>query len=1188
MHCLIPCLATLSAVCYAQLIAPGSRWTLDGSFFESGNPFIAKFGNSPTTCRDKTTNATVPCKQIHILHALFMNAGPVHISFALNSGLHMAAKWINEDQLMLPGHELVIHSRDTRWSAVSKDMIVADEILNASGKYVGTLASFNLDGGFVYLLNKLRMPLLTGNIGQQMADPALMPAGFSAVNHAGHALDPIDKVFQKCSWKHVGIIYDPVQFSYEAEKFKPRMEARGYTVDFFEELNNLNQLDNVLKVLKRSGSRVVMVFAEALPIVWLSCAMHLQEIGRILIMQWPGIPWFLNAGDAQDDRCKNPNVLIKTLKNNYIGWYPLTMDGSPTTKPLTCHPNKPRAQAQGEVMGYMGETLAAAGVPFGAVAHLAGGFDPVCLLVLYLRHMLFTKSYTVEQIAARTPEIYDEYLNWAWPPFHGASGEMFFDKIYDSNGYFVGQRNTNLEIIQITGEDFTKSPYLNSPPPWDVGMVSPGYTVNPDGSVVDGFLSGLTFEDGTNCPADRFDACPTGQELVLGHCVDCAPGQYLGPEGECLPCLVGMYQHRSGQLLCLACPLGEYSNATGASKCVVCEPGSSRPEGIPATLCLPCAAGSFTTAAQQTEETGMAKCRTCPEATYTAALGSMSCVPCPMGFTTKFRGSEGASACQCGEGSYNSGSSCQACPEGLTCPFASEEDSALAAARPFLKPGFWSSPDDPLKAFHCESDELCPGGEPGKACGPHLVDRACADCELGFIMVGHGCVACTPFERSAILFPIIPLTVGPAIVVGMYMTSRQDVQYWKHWRNGISGVGFVVLNHYQMVNILRSVGITTPTVLENTLSVWKVASDVLSVFKPPCMGFSNYMHSLTMKALGPVIVFVIFLGTYAGSHVLALRLGKACGMKRALVLNAYFSVMFSFFASIAQVSFVVMNCARNPSAKWTLLADRSVICFEGDWMPMLVVGILSILFWCLGFGALFSRAIYVAPRYWDNLGFRMRWKFLFIKFRTGLGWFSMTIVVKGVMTNIGFIFLSDPLMQIYWTLMWLALYLGLVGIFKPWRLMAINILDLCSHLCLVFLGFMLTWYIEQNAAMDSIVSVLSILVSFLTLCASVPTVLYMAASQRLGRFTKQKAAAMEEVRLALAFLTSMDLLKYQSLMGSLTDFEVGAFLTAARAVPARDPTDSFGPADDEPTDAVASVMDEPVDVIVSGTHLMAM
>lgn len=137
-----------------------------------------------------------------------------------------------------------------------QDAIIADEFNSASAtrSYAGTLGSFNLDDGFAYILNRLRMPLLTGIISQKMTDADRYPAIWSAVNHAGHIFDPICAVFRKCGWKRLSLLYDPVQFPDEAEKFQAGMLRKGYRVDGPHALDSPAAAQDVVQAPSGRGS----------------------------------------------------------------------------------------------------------------------------------------------------------------------------------------------------------------------------------------------------------------------------------------------------------------------------------------------------------------------------------------------------------------------------------------------------------------------------------------------------------------------------------------------------------------------------------------------------------------------------------------------------------------------------------------------------------------------------------------------------------------------------------------------------------------------------------------------------------------------------------------------------------------------------------------------------------------------
>ena len=78
---------------------------------------------------------------------------------------------------------------------------------------------------------------------------------------------------------------------------------------------------------------------------------------------------------------------------------------------------------------------------------------------------------------------------------------------------------------------------------------------------------------------------------------------------------------------------------------------------------------------------------------------------------------------------------------------------------PLLKPRFYSDVASPVDVFRCRDSFACPGGDPG-SCGPNMVGRACARCEVGFARQG-GCYDekyCDFFSENFFDFCSISLT----------------------------------------------------------------------------------------------------------------------------------------------------------------------------------------------------------------------------------------------------------------------------------------------------------------------------------------------------------------------------------------------------------------------------------------------
>ena len=120
--------------------------------------------------------------------------------------------------------------------------------------------------------------------------------------------------------------------------------------------------------------------------------------------------------------------------------------------------------------------------------------------------------------------------------------------------------------------------------------------------------------------------CPVGfttrtkEAITSDECrPECADGQQLDLDGNCVSCPLGTYRRKGIQLACQDCPVG-FTTAkvasTEAAECSlpICTPGNY----LNATLnaCTPCPRGYYQDESQQTE------CKECPPDTSTKTEGA--------------------------------------------------------------------------------------------------------------------------------------------------------------------------------------------------------------------------------------------------------------------------------------------------------------------------------------------------------------------------------------------------------------------------------------------------------------------------------------------------------------------------------------------------------------------------------------
>jgi len=661
-----------------------------------------------------------------------------------------------------------------------------------------------------------------------------------------------------------------------------------------------------------------------------------------------------------------------------------------------------------------------------------------------------------------------------------------------------------------------------------------------------------------NPPPDNYRECPDGEiyNFAKMDCEGCPPLQtYVQLAGACL-CQAGTFADGDG---CTPCPAGTFAASDGTIECKNCTEGTFSPEG--ASGCDFCAKGSWT----NTPGTPDA-CYSCPDFLTTKSIATIvksdcfcdintygstatgnGCNKCPVGGTTPAENSLVLTDCMCPTGQLrkkDDEGSCAGCPEGMTCenlvngrlvgavefgsamPTSGDPAITVPDMQPVLKEFYWASPKETISVFRCASAERCPGGNPGEACGPNIKDgsdddRACSECLTGWAWDGKKCIECQDVEKTALLYPALPILLVPVIVLILYKLFGDGYAKWGSPQNGCASLGFICLNHYQIITIIRGANLAFPINVANVFDAMKFSSDVSTVFKPQCTGAADFQSMLIMKTLAPIIFAVLYTITWGISQIVG-KVTKVpwLAMEPNRTVNGFFSLMFTFFAGIVEMAFTLFKCGPNPNGTSTLIADRSIICEEDDWNGMVAIGVVAVLLWVVGFGSLFARTVFLAPRWFHDPNVQMRWKFLFIKFRPDVHWWALIFIAKGIFLNLGFLFLTVGVSQIYWVMTICLCYVGLSATFRPWRHILVCILDVWAHLCLLMVCSAFTWFardeLEDLSVLDEDMSTMCIIFAVLSL-PMVPAIIgHMFYIEKSPDTRQKKVMHMSQLKAGLA------------------------------------------------------------------------
>jgi hypothetical protein len=274
---------------------------------------------------------------------------------------------------------------------------------------------------------------------------------------------------------------------------------------------------------------------------------------------------------------------------------------------------------------------------------------------------------------------------------------------------------------------------------------------------------------------------------------------------------------------------------------------------------------------------------------------------------------------------------------------------------------------------------------------------------------------------------------------------------------------YLLLVHFQTLGTLKACDIQIPDAMEGTAEGGRITMDVFDIFRPQCVGVMGFQQTFVLRVLAPVLVLGVFVVTFVLAKLLGGSPTSSTGnravdwirhklrMDLDVLCSCYGGVFFTFYISIVANCVMLFQCYPHPSpnTKTSLRAYPNIMCHEKDWMNMLVVGLLALIFICLGSLSLFSFILWIAPRKFQILSFQKRWKFLLIKFQPSVWWWAPVVLMKGVAMNVTTALFQVGATQIWWLLTVLAVYLWGSASFVPWRAGHACRLDLAMHVFII-------------------------------------------------------------------------------------------------------------------------------------------
>eukprot|EP00930_Biecheleria_cincta_P015996 TRINITY_DN13150_c0_g1_i1.p1 TRINITY_DN13150_c0_g1~~TRINITY_DN13150_c0_g1_i1.p1 ORF type:complete len:1263 (-),score=135.11 TRINITY_DN13150_c0_g1_i1:157-3945(-) len=746
------------------------------------------------------------------------------------------------------------------------------------------------------------------------------------------------------------------------------------------------------------------------------------------------------------------------------------------------------------------------------------------------------------------PKLYRILTYWWWPdPYLGEVGfryEPVRFEPFDSKQYrFDGNMKTDTPpTAYIVGHH----KFMESAPDDVLGVASKIDLVAPDFQwMISAFEDGSRFPNcgaGAwvyyNCIADL--ACAWMREnpdRVLGWIPDftscsSAAGQGLvDAAGDFVTCRVG---DGCNAKQCNWCPAGRFAEVLidvrgRTSICTECPAGKSQIRGNQQS-CDDCDIGSFTS------EPGRATCDACAEGTYQSLKGASQCTACPDGMTTGSTASyeklqcicprefyrpcrtssgELRPGCYCDPSVYQPAQSnaCLACPNiGISCGMGTDEinipchkdDAENKSKLPFPRTveKYWASYEEPLSVYLCigsSAKKSCPGGIPN-SCGPGLKGIACGECEAGYYQQSGACYLCSDLE-SSVLFFLSPIPIVIALTFFLHKISQAPVSQWGAPVNGIGGIGYLTLVYVQTVGAILSIFPALPDSMQ-TMSFSGLSTEMTGLFHMECAGPQDYNTRFNMKLFIPEIVAVIMLFAWVLSLVV-----PGIRMDKNIVAGSLGGLLKTFFVTIATLCFSLFQKYNHPNGKQSMVSASHMVLNSEEWSALVSTSIVSILVNCIGYLAVISYAMYVAPRHFHKVAFRRRWKFMIMKMRPSLHWWMILVLMRALLLALTAVIFNSVVWQTIWIVISLILYFGASYALMPWRSVFVSAYDVLVHcgLLLMCLCMPFLFELEQDATKDVPgVLVFLCVISFTGFGVAVLYALY--SSSPMGKRRKERMA----------------------------------------------------------------------------------
>jgi len=564
------------------------------------------------------------------------------------------------------------------------------------------------------------------------------------------------------------------------------------------------------------------------------------------------------------------------------------------------------------------------------------------------------------------------------------------------------------------------------------------------------------------CPPGRFSSdfrlsgSATGQrDVQTFKCVQCPAGEIVavGGQTQCESCPPGTFSGSPGRTACDLCPIGSYNGDRGAGSCSRCPvPMVTAQEGSLMQIDCLCPQDHVRPCRQSSVPNEIREGCSCDLSVY-HPLTSQACVPC-----------KSPELLQCLMGSDERDLPCN----------GGMENASLNYPRP--KPGFYTSFQEPMEVYKCKNTDpfICPGNAVG-LCGPNSLGIACGQCEDGYYLSVDGyCLECGEVFK----FPVVPilgaLGVPIMLVVIIKVGGNNDVTKGQLSPfNELLGLSYVGIIFMQTLGTNIGIMPAAPTLIADSFSWTPAVSDIASQFRFSCFAKMSFELEFALKLMAPVYGAMLFLFVWS----IALLIPRV-NLNKDVVIGTYLSVFNAFFISVMNLSLTLFQTQQHPNQKWSMISAPQVLTDSELWQNLVYGTAFAVIIYVVGAAAGSAYAIVMAPSKFSDMGFRMRWKCLFLQVRPSVYWWIIVSILKGLFLSLTTVIFDSPMAQTVWLGTGLLFYFLAVFWFLPWRTSTLLCLDVALHYVLAVLCLLMPFFVPATSTELVDVATLFLVVSF--------------------------------------------------------------------------------------------------------------